>query len=105
MTVQINNQIDLQNPLPLSLPTLPPALVDRPQIVEHEPLSDAMDKLVNHPDESFSGREFWSKETDFADQIISGVNVETEAKRKHHHYKQKNVQWCSQNWILLRPSQ
>ena len=53
--------------------------IDRPPIVEHEALIDVMDKLVNHLDVSFSGKEHWSKVTDFADQIITCVHVETAA--------------------------
>ena len=91
MMIQIENQLDLQNPLPRDLPTLPLVLIDRPPIVEHEPFSDTMDKLVNHPDVSFSGWEFWCKVTDFTNQIIACVNVETEATVKTPTVKECSV--------------
>ena len=70
--------------------------------MEYEPFSDAMDKLVNHPDVSFSGKEFWSKETDFADHITSCVNVETEAKTESPLLKTKE---CSVVLMKLDPTE
>ena len=71
MTVQSDNLIVIQDPLPTNLPVSHPGEIDEPPIWNYEPLTDAMDKFVNHPDVSFGDEKFWWKGTDFADHITT----------------------------------
>ena len=78
MTVQSDNLIEIQDPLPTNLPVSHPAEIDEPPIWDYEPLTDALDKFVNHPDVSFGDEKFWWKGADFADHITTSEIEKTE---------------------------
>ena len=79
MTVQSGNLIEQQDSLPTNLPVSHPEDIEEPPISDYEPLTDAMDKLVNHPDVSFSDEKFWWIGTNFADHIITSEHEKNES--------------------------